>query len=194
MRTRLLLLDNAKALGIVLVVLGHSWLMQEPLRDVNVVLGSFRLPFFFFISGAIFPVSRGVRNIAWQRADAWLKPFFVVVVAMGLWHAIRGAGSLEKTLVQLAFGTGFTLEWGPMWFLPHLWLLCVLSAAFLNGPGRLLRTSPSKVLFLLILGLLGYTVLHKFGNGRHVSVCSDIGKFEPVLWRWVYHSALISRY
>lgn len=57
-----------------------------------------------------------------------LKPYAVVVIAYALVRAERPDLTLEPTVLSLIYATGFTLEWVPLWFLPHLWLLSVAAA------------------------------------------------------------------
>jgi len=59
-KSRLAMIDIAKGLGILLIVLGHNRIFAAGESSLANLLGSFRLPFFFFISGAPFrlPIAR----------------------------------------------------------------------------------------------------------------------------------------
>jgi fucose 4-O-acetylase-like acetyltransferase len=130
----------------------------QPLNDA---LGSFRMPLFFFLSGVTFPAHRGVGTIARQRADALLKPFAVMVLLTGLVRSLEGSPSMEQTLLALSYATGFTVSCGPLWFLPHLWLLSVLAApllALVQAP----RAAVRRVALLGVLIVAGCPLLGAF--------------------------------
>jgi fucose 4-O-acetylase-like acetyltransferase len=115
-----------------LVVLGHSAIFQANDAELNKVLGAFRMPFFFFMTGVLFSAAPGLWDTVWKRADACLKPYAVVVLVIGASQIIRGKADASEVLFKLFWGTGSILDWPPLWFLPHLFLLsaflCVLIA------------------------------------------------------------------
>ena len=59
-KPRLATIDIAKGLGILLIVLGHNRIFS--IYEINLAnfLGSFRLPFFFFIFGVTFSIAIAV--------------------------------------------------------------------------------------------------------------------------------------
>ncbi|WP_293775458.1 acyltransferase family protein [uncultured Oxalicibacterium sp.] len=179
---RLPMIDVAKGIGILLIVLGHNRIFTSHYEDAANFLAAFRLPFFFFISGVIFSVGRrDIGTIAWRRADAWLKPYVMVLLLGGLLKWLMGKESVESVLLGIFYGTGFTLGWNVLWFLPHLWLLYV-SVAILVKHGQSLIDQPIKksAVLLLLLGI-GYYVMNAFDTVRDNPACERIMHVEPML-------------
>ncbi|MFN3297859.1 acyltransferase family protein [Caldimonas sp.] len=163
-RPRSALIDVGKGLGILLVVLGHNPWFGDHLPWLDELIGTFRLPLFFFLAGVTFPAGRGVAETAWRRADALLKPYAVVVIAYALTHAARPDITVESTLLALVYATGFTLVWVPLWFLPHLWLVSVGAAAYLRWLDPWLRSAGTRVAVLVAMAAAGAAVIHRFHN------------------------------
>jgi polysaccharide biosynthesis protein PslL len=108
-------LDIAKGLGIVLVVLGHNWIVESTKGELFRIVFSFHMPLFFFLSGVFIRADDAWARFVAARAHALLKPYVVVLAAIGLLKM----GGIDYWL-GLLYGTGRTLYWIPMWFLPHL--------------------------------------------------------------------------
>src|SRR5690606_1335374 len=116
-RGRLPMIDVAKGIGILLIALGHNRIFSSHYGDAANFLAAFRLPFFFFISGVIFSATnRRVGSIALMRADAWLKPYLMALLAGGLLKVMVGKETVESVLLGIFYGTGFTLGWNVLWF------------------------------------------------------------------------------
>jgi fucose 4-O-acetylase-like acetyltransferase len=180
-KPRLAMIDIAKGIGILLIVLGHDLTFAERFGGAGDLLKAFRMPFFFFISGATFSLGqRTVSTIAKERADAWLKPFAVTVLFFGLLNVFFGTATLERMFLGLVYGTGFTLSPIAIWFLPHLWLLYVCCAVLLrHGQGRL-ETWPRRIAFLSLVAVAGYFFLNTFDSVSENAACRQINEFD---WR-----------
>lgn len=182
-KVRLAMIDVGKGLGILLIVIGHNAIFSASYSEAGDFLKTFRLPFFFFISGTTFAIGmRSVKEIAWLRADAWLKPCAVVVIVIGLLQVLLGLGTMDTIFLGLLYGTGFTLTWTPTWFLPHLWLLYVSTAIFLTYGRPLTSTWPRRIVLLLFMSVAGYLVMQGFDSGMENPVCLRIVEFGPALF------------
>ncbi|WP_062194270.1 acyltransferase family protein [Caldimonas taiwanensis] len=181
-RPRSALIDVGKGLGILLVVLGHNPWFGDHLPWLDQLIGTFRMPLFFFLAGVTFPAGRGVVQTAWRRADALLKPYAVVVIAYALVRAERPDVTLESTVLSLVYATGFTLEWVPLWFLPHLWLLSVAAAAYLRWVSPWLRSVAWRVACLAAMAAAGAAVIHRFHNPVDDLACMHHRHFSAELW------------
>lgn len=182
-KARLALIDVAKGVGILLIVLGHNPIFSSSNPGFADLLSSFRLPFFFFISGTLFSFGKkSVGKVAFDRADAWLKPTAVVVIAFGLTRVLAGQAGPEPMLLGLLFATGFTLTWTPMWFLPHLWLLYVFATVLMTFGHHLVDTRVKRVLGLCVMGLLGYGCLQLFDSGLENAACLHNSRFDMDLF------------
>jgi fucose 4-O-acetylase-like acetyltransferase len=181
-RPRSALVDVGKGLGILLVVFGHNAWVADHLLWLDEVISTFRLPLFFFLAGVTFPADRGVADTARRRADALLKPFVVVVLAYAVTHATRADVTLESTVLALFYATGFTLVWVPMWFLPHLWLVSVATAAYLRWLAPWLTTVRTRVMVLAAMAWAGAYVIHLFHNPVDDTACMHHTRFSTDLF------------
>jgi polysaccharide biosynthesis protein PslL len=132
-------IDIARGLGIILVVLGHNWTVLQERGELFRVIYSFHLPLFFFLSGLFLKDSARLWNFAWSRADALLKPYFAVLVLLGIAEmaapqVIPVAGTTPLAYFSgVLYGTAPTIEWTPLWFLPHLFAASLLAMALLRA-------------------------------------------------------------
>lgn len=115
-------IDIAKGLGIILVVFGHNWIIAHDHGELFRIVFSFHMPLFFFLSGAVFHHDAGFRDFLVFKADALLKPYFVVLLAWGTFRILFGHVPWDTYLAGMLYGTGNTIEWVPLWYLPHLFL------------------------------------------------------------------------
>lgn len=156
--SRLPFLDIAKGISIVLVALYHSGL-QPQAPALMQALGLFRLPLFFFVSGLVFKAGTGVAGVAADKARTLLRPYAVVLLLLlgrSMW---KGEADPLAAVLGIAWGNGSSIEWIPMWFLPHLWLVSVAAAvavrtAAWRGGGRVQHAAVLLVLLALAVPLL----------------------------------------
>jgi fucose 4-O-acetylase-like acetyltransferase len=180
-KPRLAMIDIAKGIGILLIVLGHDMTFAERFGGAGDLLKAFRMPFFFFISGSTFSLGqRTVSTIARERADAWLKPFAFTVLLFGLLNVFFGVSTVERMFLGLLYGTGYTLSPIAIWFLPHLWLLYVCCAALLRHGHGLLETWPRRLALLGFVAVAGYYFLDSFDSVSENAACRQINEFD---WR-----------
>ncbi len=183
-KARLAMIDIGKGIGILLIVIGHNGIFDTSFPWLGDFIMTFRLPFFFFISGTTFSMgARSIGTVAYERADAWLKPCAVVVIAIGLIRVLLHVGSFENIALGLVYGTGFTLMWTPTWFLPHLWLLYMFSALLLGRGKRLVDSWPKRLALLSIMATTGYFFLQLFDSSAENPACVRILEFGPDLLR-----------
>lgn len=176
-------IDIAKGLGILLIVLGHNTIFTADFKSLAGLLTSFRVPLFFFMSGVTFSVrDRSLSNMAFERADAWLKPCAVVLSVIGLIKVALGLGTFENLLLSLTFATGFTFAWPPLWFLPHLWLVYVTSTALLIYVETAVNTVLKQVMLLVFLGFSGFFFLQVFNSTYENPLCSKQLVFSTKLF------------
>jgi len=176
-------IDIAKGIGILLIVLGHDAGFSRYFPQFADFLGGIRMPFFFFISGVTFSLGRrDLTDIAITRADAWLKPFVVVVTIFGSLNILRGTGTFEGLVLALTYGTGYTLSPRAVWFLPHLWLLYVSCSALLMYCQHLFSTNIRRTASLTILLGVGYSVLDMFNNPYENNDCFKMTEFSTALF------------
>jgi fucose 4-O-acetylase-like acetyltransferase len=122
--------DIAKGLGIILVVFGHNWMVSQGDREIFRVVFSFHMPLFFFLSGIFLRQSSGFKEFLTSRMQSLLKPYFVTLLILGLVKLasdiLHGRDFLFDFLIYMEgvlYGTGRTIAWPPLWYLPHLFVV-----------------------------------------------------------------------
>jgi fucose 4-O-acetylase-like acetyltransferase len=164
---RVSFIDIAKGLSILLVVLGHTILLDHSFEKLNVVMGIFRLPFFFFLSGIFFSSKKNFFSYSIYKFDVLVKPFISTIVLISILRLITSESTSSFYLFfRMLYGTGDTIgwPWSPMWFLPHLWTVFVFSSVLLY----IFKYDQQKKLFkfvlLSILLLIGSYFIKSFWN------------------------------
>lgn len=112
-------IDVAKGISITLVVLLHSRLSNH-FEDVLMPMSLFRVPLFLFLSGVFFSYAQPVNSFVLQKSEALLKPYFLVLLTAWLVSVCFNQDLLLWQLKGIFYANGHTLEWTPLWFLPHL--------------------------------------------------------------------------
>jgi polysaccharide biosynthesis protein PslL len=119
-------LDIAKGLGIILVVLGHNWIVLGSMGELFRVIYSFHMPLFFVLSGVFLKESERFGELLRAKSASLLKPYVVVLLGLGAarWLAASVESPFDPAqyLLGVAWGTGSTLQWVPLWFLPNLFV------------------------------------------------------------------------
>ena len=164
---RIAWVDSAKALLILLVVLGHFHYMYAPIPGKDVIY-YFHVPAFLFITGFLLPAGVGqmpFRQVASRWVALYLRAYaFFSVMAIGLWWLqqclrIRGVADPLPAVWGALYGVagsgnGLVHDDMPLWYFPFLvtsfvigWLCLRLPAAW----GWLLALAYA---FLLAVGCL----------------------------------------
>lgn len=147
-------IDNAKAIGIVLVVLGHARGMPDVFHEL---VYSFHMPLFFALSGyLVSPANLALAPLAHLRRSLRTigLPYLVFFsISYGYWLATRGHGaraakfagvSATDPLPGFMSGIGVDMIVNPvLWFFPCLFVVTLLYylARRRFGPGVVLVAS-----------------------------------------------------
>lgn len=91
-------IDWAKALGILLVVMGHSVYAS---KDVTSFIFVIHMPLFFFVSGYLFKTSRSWYEISISNVKTLLIPYIILVSTLSASSII-----LQSVLLKCAFRVG----------------------------------------------------------------------------------------
>ena len=123
MSSRNVTLDIARGIGILLVVIGHNSVFRETARPLYEAIYLFHMPLFFFLSGVTFRLASAGEALK-KRARALLVPYFVMGAAAALMALQSGdADAVMSELRGVLYGTGHTIRFVPLWFLPCLFLV-----------------------------------------------------------------------
>ena len=138
MKTQISYLSTARVLGILLVVLGHSYpfnvYIPKSLEFLRVFIYSFHMPLFVFISGFLAAKSnRTPKDYILGRAKKLLTPYFVLSLAAFLPKLLVQAYLNDTVSLSFAYLIRSALVprenvWGHFWFLPVIFFLGVFSA------------------------------------------------------------------
>ncbi|MGC4062874.1 MAG: acyltransferase family protein [Aquabacterium sp.] len=128
-------IDVARALCIVLVVVGHSAIGKHH-GHVNEILASFRMPLFLIISGTFFQPQRDLREILNRKTDSLLKPYLSLALLYAPFYFLtigRNEDALNYGLNVMSFNGVAMPGWlFPLWFLTLLWALHTGGALFVR--------------------------------------------------------------
>lgn len=181
-KRRVRYVDIAKGMSISLVALGHSEIMDDvDVDSVNRMLGTVRMPFFFFLSGLFFNFSRGFLTTLAQKTDQLLKPYCVTLCLALIWHWWINQANLTQEIVGAIYGVGRTIPppWIPLWYLPHLWLLFLSVWMLLRWTGFQARSPSFQAALVCLLYAAGVCLLPEF---RYLTVAvRDVTLFTPGL-------------
>lgn len=155
-------IDIAKGIGILLVVIGHNWIITHDKALLFRMIYSFHMPLFFILAGVFVKEAQGFASFAGAKADALLKPYIVVLGLLGLVKITTGAAAPVPYFAGVAYGVGGTIAWIQMWFLPNLFAALLLAWVVL----RALRgaAKPNALLGFVIAALfaIGAVTINAF--------------------------------
>ena len=132
-------IDVAKGIGIILVVFGHNWIVLHDKSELFRIIFSFHMPLFFFLAGIYLRGSDELSHFLQVRASSLLKPYFVILTTVGVLKVLHATvlGELGQQQIDyflgMIYGTGNTIIWMPMWFLPHLFITLAASLIILKA-------------------------------------------------------------
>lgn len=132
-------LDVARGIGILLVVLGHNdFGTISPFFQQ--VIYSFHIPLFFFLAGYLINTDLSFLGYFRKRFHSVLKPYlftiFLIYFASVSFEKMGFQTALTR-IVKSLYGTINYIDWGQLWFLPHLFVVSLYAFMFLVVVGRL---------------------------------------------------------
>lgn len=179
-KERLIWLDVAKGMAIILMVLGHSGLPYI----INSFIFAFHMPFFFIASGLTTSFSSGVGFGCFfkRKVKGLLVPFFWYSIILYVLVLINPNVTID---VQQFVCNGWG-DWA-IWFVPILFLALILSELVLSCP-KLLR---GFLILILPLSSAVLCYLHIFLPWK-LSVLG-FAAFFVIAGHWITDSGLLSK-
>lgn len=166
-------IDVARGIAIILVVVGHNHAVSTAAPGFIAALFLFHVPLFFALSGLVQreqPLGTSVLTLARRL----LVPFFVAAFAVGIVKCVTRGQPLAEMLSGVAWGTGQTLPWSHLWFLPALFVTLLALQALRRIPAppalRWLGVAAVSAVALIVL---------PFATGPELP-----GFTPPVGWPW----------
>ncbi len=160
-------LDIAKGIGIILVVLGHTFGKPEIIYDT---IYSFHMPLFFIISGYVYKPEKynefGFKKILLNKAKRYLIPFYIfaainLVLTLGFDLIFKHTVPTLSTIKTYVLGTLYCYadmrympNCSPIWFLMTLFIGGVIFWAlmkYFNKSRPILAVSLLGISYLLYL-------------------------------------------
>lgn len=142
---RIIWIDAAKGLGIILIVLGHLASVEEP-SAFYVYIYAFHVPLFFFISGlTLKPGGKPFGAVLSDKARTLLVPYFCYALLGYAFYLAGYAAAKAAGLGIEQFGYG---PWRPLWGVLYGTL----------GEGRLVNTPMWFVVALFCTFVIGWLV------------------------------------
>jgi len=156
-KTRIISIDIAKAICIILVAAGHFMPDYAPNWYVVVsdILRAFRMPFFLFISGYLHWATRkpvGYKDFVWKKFQRLMIPYFFVSAIIIIIKLLTGDGlALDNPITWSAFYEMFYFPVAGyfLWFVFALFLMFLIIPFF---------NTRKRLLVLLALALVGFFV------------------------------------
>ena len=166
-KSRSATVDIAKGIGIMLVVLGHNWFSVRS-GELHRIIFSFHLPLFFFLSGVFLNPEKRFNRLVVDKYHSLLNPYLLICIFYIListiiqrhlpWNWIFGTVA--------AIGDALPHDIGAVWFLPHLFLVTLLSWVFV----KMSKTWPFPIgrttVTLIVLLVAGYCSIGLFWGTR----------------------------
>ena len=159
-------IDIAKGIGILSVVLCHNWIAYNN-RELYRVIYSFHMPLFFFISGIFFNPNSTFKFFVSNKFESLLKPYFVTLIGLFLFNYVLNlvtntSFDAPRYFFKLLYGSSSTLNWAPLWFLPHLFLVFIVGWFIHHYIFRHFQHNFYKVIFISIMLLIGMLTIQTF--------------------------------
>ncbi|NMM39535.1 acyltransferase family protein [Pseudoalteromonas arctica] len=155
--TRINYIDNMKAIGIALVVLGHAAWLNE---DIYTLIYSFHMPLFFFLSGFLASTADTTKQALIKLSQRLVLPFiFFFLVSYLFWLPLHFFGDgqasnmkwfdpLSRLITSQA--DSFHIN-GVLWFFPCLIVISLAQAIFFSSLKTIHSTMLSSVMLVIML-------------------------------------------
>ena len=203
MPQRIVHIDIAKGIGILLVVLAHNGL-QAYAPFLHQFIYAFHMPLFFFLSGMFFKPEVGFLELLKKRFNSLLLPYFFTIFLIYFFEIFLGKMGLPiawSRIVKSFYGNGFFLDWVAMWFLPALFVMNLAAFVFYRLFGRFNLPWP-RWIALALMQTIGVLTLDTFMSfdlnllGRSLTLqglpfsldLALVGGFFFVLGREIYRN------
>lgn len=154
---RIELIDIIRGISILFVIMGHLpsvFGYGGPLSDLSL----FRMPLFFFISGTVFSLNKPTNVFVLQKTDQLLKPYFVTLFALVALETVLTHQLPLQAIMGIIYGNRDTIEWKPLWYLTHLWLVFIFCFLFSKSIQLFHKSLFQKSLVISTLFLAGYFI------------------------------------
>lgn len=153
-------IDQAKGIGILLVVIGHMNIPQE----LSKIIFSFHMPLFFFISGYLYndkKYSINFKNVFYSKLKSLVWPFITFTIFYLILSVFINQNSIIQSFDYVDFFKGNRSPNTPLWFLTALFSTEIIFSQII----RFFNIRKAILLILLII---------------------VVGFFNAIFWRYSF--------
>ena len=155
---RLMYLDIAKGIGIILVVIGHTS------SSLTKYIYQFHMPLFFFISGFLFSKKKPVKNYVVKKIESLYIPYVLCNLVVYIPLAIIENQSIQRILIKtlkIIFLLDGAVLLGATWFIASLfWISILFRISFYICDRFNVKKYNILYMIIMIFGVIGlYTHL-----------------------------------
>lgn len=163
LHTRIEWVDISKGIGILLVVLGHIWIIGKGIVYIN----SFHMPLFFFLSGYLFNLEKvdGFKHLAISRVKSILVPYFSFSFITYLYWVLIERRFFERKITPLSALMNIFISQGTDAYIPHNPALWFLTCLFITQLAfyLIIKNLKNYRLVLFISSIIGF-ILSIYGS------------------------------
>lgn len=150
-------IDNAKGIGIILIIVGHMNINDF----VCAWIYSFHVPLFFFLSGTVFSPKSSFKEFLYRKIRGLIIPYFILgspYFVLYFWTQITQY-DLLSSIINTVIIFSVQIRYGTIWFLTCLFLLNIIFYFFIAK----IKSKTGTFLLSFLLCVLGY-IYYKVGG------------------------------
>ena len=176
---RIVWIDIAKGIGIILVVLGHVNYVSDIDYNIIRVVYMFHMPLFFFLSGYLYKKNTDTKGFVKNKFQQLMVPYFVSLFVLAPFSPMFKElyASSDVTFIMIAEVIGKLLfggcylydEVGILWFLPVMFFTQIVYSVLCN---RLKIHNVYLVILLLLIG--AYVLSMRFAKDQLVPLNAHV--------------------
>lgn len=154
---RLSIIDNAKGIAIILVIIGHI------ITDQNIVawIYSFHMPLFFCLSGYTLSLANKLQYYNYNSIGKFISKKIYQILLPFLIYALIFGNSDFKSWLFICYGTGESIRLGGsnpvLWFLPCFFVSSVI-LYFVIGVINRIKNAIIKFWYILLSMIVFFTI------------------------------------
>lgn len=158
-KERIVWIDIAKGISIILVALGHMGIVNIPF--FGEWLSSFRMPFFFFVSGILFSTKNDISLFLKKRIRSLIRPYIIFSFIVLFYYYFEGIYTYNDIIDRILNG------WGgyALWFIPVLfftqlcWYIIKKNMNANRSLAIILLSGVAGIISSLCIGYIRYNIL-----------------------------------
>lgn len=141
--------DQARGIGIFLVVIGHCFITLGKVTSVNYAIYSFHMPLFFILSGFVLKDNSSYRQFVIKRFRQIMIPAYLFAGTYTIAKKVIDFLILRKSITEFDIDICNVIKhilffrdtsWSGWWFLPTLYVALLIVRAIIRIRGAIVRS------------------------------------------------------